>query len=72
MSSAFRHLCIRPEDWSWLVMKAKCPANGKLYYFFDKCLPFGAAISCALFQAFSDAVAHLVMNRNTQREYQLS
>ena len=36
------------------------PIDGKKYYFVDKCLPFGAAISCALFQAFSDAVAHIV------------
>ena len=34
--------------------------DNEWYYFVDKCLPFGAAISCALFQAFSDAVAHLV------------
>ena len=26
----------------------------------DKCLPFGSSISCVHFQAFLDAVAHLV------------
>ena len=26
----------------------------------DKCLPFGASISCSHFQAFSDAIAHIV------------
>ena len=43
-----------------LVMKAECPTTGRIYYFVDKCLPFGAAISCALFQKFSNAVAHIV------------
>ena len=31
--------------------------------FVDKCLPFGSSISCAHFQAFSNAVAHLVKHR---------
>ena len=60
LSSAFRHLGIHKRDWKYLVMKAESPIDGKTYYFVDKCLPFGAAISCALFQAFSDAVAHIV------------
>ena len=60
MSSAFRHLGIKPEHWKFLVMKAESPFDGRTYYFVDKCLPFGAAISCAHFQGFSDAVAHLV------------
>ena len=41
-------------------MKAKSPLDGKTYYFIDKCLPFGASISCSHFQAFSDAIAHIV------------
>ena len=41
-------------------MKAKSPLDGKWYYFVDKCLPFGAAISCSIFQAFSDALAFIV------------
>ena len=60
MTSAFRHLCIRKRDWKYLVMKAQNPSDGKFYYFVDKCLPFGSAISCAHFQAFSDAVAFVV------------
>ena len=31
-----------------------------MYYFVDKCLPFGSSISCGLFQEFSDAFAYLV------------
>ena len=59
VKSAFRNLGIRPEDWMLLVMKAESPINGKTYYFVDKCLPFGASISCAHFQAVSDAIAHV-------------
>ena len=61
MSSAFRHLCIKKAHWKFLVMKAESPFDQQIYYFIDKCLPFGAAISCAHFQLFSDAVAHIVM-----------
>ena len=39
--SAFRNLCIQKLDWSLLVMMATSPIDGKVYYFFDKCLPFG-------------------------------
>ena len=60
LTSAFRHLPINKKFWRYLVMKAVNPQDGKTYYFFDKCLPFGAAISCALFQSFSDALSHIV------------
>ena len=59
-SAAFRHLGIAKKYWKYLVMKAQHPLNNQWYYFIDKCLPFGAAISCAHFQAFSDAVSHIV------------
>ena len=42
-------------------MKARNPLNNKWYYFLDKCLPFGSSVSCAVFQKFSDSVAHIVM-----------
>ena len=35
------------------------PIDGKFYYFVDKCLPFGHAISCALFQEVSNALAYI-------------
>ena len=60
MKSAFCHLGISPRYWRYLIMKAKNPKYGKYYYFVDKCLPFGAEISCVHFQRFSNAVAHLV------------
>ena len=57
--SAFRILCIKSEDWPLLVMKAEHPVTNEIYYFFDKCLPFGHSISCALFQRVSDAIEHI-------------
>ena len=70
---AFRLVPLLLEQFCWLVMKAKDPESGFFYYFVDKCLPFGASISCAVFQAFSDALAHilqhLVKRRNCLTNY---
>ena len=60
MSMTFRHIPLKKSDWPLLILKAQHPETNIWYYFVDKCLPFGAAISCALFQAFSDSVSHLV------------
>ena len=60
MTSAFRNLGILCRQWKYLIMKAESPLDNKVYYFVDKCLPFGAAISCAVFQKFSDAIAYVV------------
>ena len=59
IKSAFRILGLSPKSWQWLVMKAKDPITKEWKFFVDKCLPFGASISCALFQSFSDALCHL-------------
>ena len=66
MSAAFRNLGIKKEHWPYLVMMAESPIDGKIYYFVDKCLPFGASISCAHFQAFSDAIAYLMLKRTNK------
>ena len=63
MRSAFRNLGILKSQWRFLVMKARSPVDGKFYFFVDKCLPFGASISCSHFQKFSDAVAHIVKTK---------
>ena len=60
MSSAFRHVPLNQNSWQLLVMKVEHPISGKVYYFVDKCLPFGSSISCAIFQDFSNAVAYIV------------
>ena len=48
------------SQWRFLILKAESPFDSKIYYFIDKCLPFGSSISCAHFQEFSNAVAHIV------------
>ena len=60
MKAAFRNLGMAKQFWPYLIMKAKNPDDGLWYYFVDKCLPFGASISCAHFQAFSNSIAHIV------------
>ena len=58
--SAFRLIGISPEDFCWLILMAEHPTTNERWYFVDKCLPFGASISCAIFQAFSDSLAHIL------------
>ena len=60
IKSVFRILGLSPESWKWLIMKARDPVTQQWLFFVDKCLPFGASISCALFQKFSDALCHIV------------
>ena len=67
MSAAFRNLGIKKLHWPYLVMIAVSPLDGKTYFFVDKCLPFGAAISCSHFQAFSDTIAFLMQHRMKKR-----
>ena len=60
MTAAFRHLAMKKKFWKFLVMKAQNPLDNQWYYFIDKCMPFGASISCSHFQRFSNAIAHIV------------
>ena len=41
-------------------MKAEHPVTKKIWYFVNKCLPFGVSISCAIFQEVSDAIKCIV------------
>ena len=43
---------------------AQDPETGEWKYFLDKCLPFGASISCAMFQRFSNALKHLIQAKS--------
>ena len=61
--SAFRNLGIKAAHWRFLIMKARNPEDGLWYFFVDKCLLFGASISCSHFQAVSDTIAYLVQFR---------
>ena len=59
-SSTFHILPIKISQRCYLVMKIKHPVTRIICYFIDKCLPFGASISCANFQSFSDALKHVI------------
>ena len=58
--SAFRVLPLSPKCWKWVVMMARDPVTQEEKFFVDKCLPFRASISCALFQSVSDALRHIL------------
>ena len=59
MRSTFCNLGMMREYFPCLLRKAKSPID----YFVDKCLPFGASISCAHFQNFSDAIGYIIRTR---------
>ena len=60
LQSAFRVLPGKPYHWRFLMMKAQHPKTEQTYYFTDKCIPFGASISCSLYTEFSNALAHIL------------
>ena len=60
LRSAFRMLPVKRTQWKFLFIKATRPDSKETVYFFDKCLPFGASISCSHFQHFSNALKHVV------------
>ena len=57
LKSAFRMVPLSGKWWPYLIMKAQNSLNKTWYYFVDKCLPFGASISCAIFQRWSNVLA---------------
>ena len=63
LQAAFRNLGILRKQWRFLLMKARDPISKRWFLFLDKCLPFGSAASCKIFQEFSDCLAHLVQFR---------
>ena len=64
--SAFRVLPLSRASWRWLIMKACNPETFRWQFFVDKCLPFGASISCSHYQRFSDALRYL---RSLEQEF---
>ena len=46
---------------------AQDPADGKWKFFVDKCLPFGASISCLHYQRFLNSLKHIVEIRIRRR-----
>ena len=60
LTSAFRILPVRKDQFRWLTMMAYHPVTGQRYFFLDKNLPFGASSSCQLFQEFSNSLRFLI------------
>ena len=60
IKSAFRLIPLKKSCWKWLILKVQDLVSGQWKFFVDKCLPFGASISCAIFQRFSNALKHLI------------
>ena len=67
MTSAFRVLPLKVKCFRWLILKAEDPRDGKTKYFVEKCLPFGASISCSHYQRFSDSLKHILQYRTGHR-----
>ena len=63
MSMAFRQVLVRSQVFKLLILKAEHPEIGETFFYIDKCLPFGSSISCAIFQAISDSITHIVAHR---------
>ena len=63
LMSTFRILPIFPGHRKFLLMRVTDPLTGKLSYFVEKCLSFGASISCSHFQRFSNCLKHLIEHR---------
>ncbi|XP_060587839.1 uncharacterized protein LOC132743320 [Ruditapes philippinarum] len=63
VKSAFRLLPISPADFDLLGFKVMVGEKGKpvTYYFYDKMLPFGSSISCALWEKFASFLHWVVV-----------
>lgn len=57
IASAFRIIPIHPSDHELLGI------HFKGFYYYDKCLPMGSSISCAIFEAFSSALQWVAINK---------
>ena len=59
VQSAFHLVPLSVLCFCWLIMQARNLKTKRMQYFVDKCLPFGACISCAIFQRFSNALRRI-------------
>lgn len=72
VKSAFRLLPISPSDFDLLGFKVVIKsANGPLtYYFYDKMLPFGSSISCAVWEKFASFLHWAVVTESHNSDIQ--
>ena len=57
---AFRVLPMKIGCICWLVLMAQDPLTGETKFFIDKCLLFGASISCSHYQRFSNLLRWII------------
>ena len=67
LTAAFRQIPGNPKFFRWLCLKAMDLETNEIAYFFNKCMPFGASISCAIFQEFSNALHFLIQYQIQKR-----
>ena len=60
LSMAFRVLPLKVRCYCWMVLMAEDPLDGRMKFFIDKCLPFGASISYSHYQHFSNSLKHIL------------
>ena len=60
LKSAFRVLPLLVRFRPFLLLKAEHPVTGQWFFFIEKCLSFGASISCSHFQRFSNGLKAIV------------
>ena len=60
LSNAFRVLPLSVQSYCWVILKAEDPRDSKFKFFIDKCLPFGASISCSHYQRFSNSLKFII------------
>ena len=65
--TGIRNVPLKKREWAILVLKAIHPETKEIFYFCDKCLPFGSSISCAIFQEVSDCITYLVFVRTLKK-----
>lgn len=72
VKSAFRLLPISPKDFDLLGFKVQVRSlSGPVtYYFYDKMLPFGASISCAIWEKFATFVHWAVVENSNNPNIQ--
>ena len=61
--AAFRQVPLKIRDFKLMLMWARCPIDGQVYHFVDKCLPFGSSISCKIYQDISNGISHIVSHK---------
>ena len=71
LKSAFRLVPLKKSSYPWVLFKAEDPRTGRMVFFVDKVLPFGASISCALFSKLSNCLQH-ILEFQTGKKFQVT